>query len=66
MSMPLSKLIDNLSEGLHNYKCSNCKSFLDYIETKNEKLIFKCFNYKQNNEYGFNKELIMNMILIKN
>ena len=58
MSMSLSKLIDNLSEGLHNNKCSNCKSCLDYIETKNEKLIFKCFNCKQNNEYDFNKELI--------
>ena len=56
--MSLSKLIDNLSEGLHNNKCSNCKSCLDYIETKNEKLIFKCFNCNQNNEYDFNKELI--------
>ena len=58
MSMPLSKLIDNLSEGLHNNKCSNCKSCLDYIETKNEKLIFKCFNCKHNYEKDFNKELI--------
>ena len=58
MSMSLSKLIDNLSEGLHNNKCSNCKSCLDYIETKNENLIFKCFNCKLNNEYDFNKELI--------
>ena len=58
MSMSLSKLIDNLSEGLHNNKCSNCKPCLDYIETKNEKLIFECFNCKQNNEYDFNKEFI--------
>ena len=58
MSMSLSKLIDNLSEGLHNNKCLNCKSCLDYIETKNEKLIFKCFNCKQNYEKDFNKELI--------
>ena len=28
MSMSLSKLTDNLSEGLHNNKCSNCKSYL--------------------------------------
>ena len=47
MSMPLSKLIDNLSEGIHNNKCDDCKSCLDYIRTKNEKLIFKCFNCKQ-------------------
>ena len=35
MSMPLSKLIDNLSEGLHNNKCLYCESDLDYIKTKN-------------------------------
>ena len=29
MSMPLSKLIDNLSEGLHNNICVDCKSCLD-------------------------------------
>ena len=39
MSMPLSKLIDNLSEGSHNHKCTDCKSCLDYVKTKNEKLI---------------------------
>ena len=47
MAMPLSKLIDNLSEGIHNNKCVDCKSCLDYIKTKNEKLIFECFNCKQ-------------------
>ena len=41
MSMPLSKLIDNLSEGIHNNKCANCKSCLDYVKTKTEKLILK-------------------------
>ena len=39
MSMPLSKLIDNLSEGTHNHKCADCKSCLGYVKTKNEKLI---------------------------
>ena len=58
MSMPLSKLIDNLSEGLHNNKCVDCKSCLDYIKTKNEKLILKCFNCKQYYEKDFIKELI--------
>ena len=58
MSMPLSKLVDNLSEGLHNNKCADCESCLDYIKTKNEKLILKCFNCKQYYEKGFNKELI--------
>ena len=58
MSMPLSKLIDNLSEGLHNNKCLDCESCLDYIKTKNGKPILKCFNCKQYYEKRFNKELI--------
>ena len=58
MSSSLSKLIDNLSEGLHNNKCLNCESYLDYIRTENEKLIIKCFNYKSYYEKDFNKELI--------
>ena len=28
----LSKLVDNLSEGIHNNKCSDCESNLDYIK----------------------------------
>ena len=58
MSMPLSKFIDNLSERLHNNKCLDCESCVDYIKTKNEKLILKCFNCKTYYEKGFNKELI--------
>ena len=58
MSSSLSKLVDNLSEALHNNKCLNCESCLDYIKTKNEKLILKCFNCKQYYEKDFNKELI--------
>ena len=40
MSSSLSKLVDNLSEGIHDNKCADCKSSLDYIKTKNEKLKF--------------------------
>ena len=58
MSMPLSKLIDNLSEGIHNNKCADCKSCLDYIQTKSEKLILKCFNCGQYYKKKFNKKLI--------
>ena len=40
MSSSLSKLVDNLSEGIHNNKCSDCKSNLDYVRiTKNKKLL---------------------------
>ena len=31
MSSSLSKLVDNLSEGIHNNKCFDCESNLDYI-----------------------------------
>ena len=53
MSTSLSKLVDNLSEGVHNNK-----SCLDYMKTKDEKLIFRCFSCKKNYEKDFNKELI--------
>ena len=40
MSTSLSKLVDNLSESerLHNNRCVDCKSCLDYMKTKGEKL----------------------------
>ena len=34
MSTSLSKLVDNLSEGLHNNRCVDCKSYLDYMIIK--------------------------------
>ena len=58
MSSSLSKLVDNLSEGIHNNKCADCKSNLDYVKTKNEKLILECYNCKQRYKKKFNKELI--------
>ena len=58
MLSSLSKLVDNLSEGIHNNKCSDCKSNLDYIKTKNEKLILEFYNCKQRYRKKFNKELI--------
>ena len=58
MASSLCKLVDNLSEGIHNNKCVNCNSCLDYIKTKNEKLILECYNCKQRYRKKFNKELI--------
>ena len=67
MSSSLSKLVDNLSEGIHNNKCADCKSNLDYIKTtvkpsslehKNETLILESYNCKQRYRKKFNKELI--------
>ena len=69
MASSLSKFVDNLSEGIHNNKRSDCGSNLDYIkitaaptaepsslERKNEKLILECYNCKQR----YKKNLIKN------
>ena len=39
-----------LSEGLHNYRYTDCKSFLDYIPIKDDQLMFWCFDCKKNYE----------------
>ena len=36
-------------------KCTDCKSYLDYVLIENNQL---CFEYKTNNKNNFNKELI--------
>ena len=58
MASSLSKLVNNLSEAIHNNKCSDCGSNLDDIKNKNEKLILECYNCKQRYKKKFNKELI--------
>ena len=58
MSTSLSKLVDNLSKGLHNNRCIDCISCLDYMKTEDEKLILRCFSCKKNYEKDVNKELI--------
>ena len=61
MSSSLSKLVDNLSEGIHNNKCVDCNSCLDYIKIKNEKLLLKCFNCNNYYKKKFNQDLIKNL-----
>ena len=58
ISSSLSKLVDNLSEGIHNNKCADCNSCLDYIKIKNEKLLLKYFNCNTYYKKKFNKDLI--------
>ena len=58
MSTSLSNLVNNLSEGLHSDKCTDCKSCLDYMMFKDDQLIFRCFECKKNYKKDFNKELI--------
>ena len=40
MSTSLSNLVSNLSEGLHNGRCIDCKSYLDYMKTKDKTINF--------------------------
>ena len=58
MSSSLSKLVGNLSEGIHNNKCLDCNSCLDYIKIKNGKLLLKCFNCNTYYKKKFNNDLI--------
>ena len=59
MSSSLLNLVDNLSDGLHNIKCTDCKSYLEYISIEeDELLIFNCQKCSKNHKKHFNKELI--------
>ena len=48
MSCSLSSLVTKLSEGVHNDRCIDYKYCLDYMTTKDEQLIFRCFELKKN------------------
>ena len=58
MSTSLSKLVDNLTDGVHNDKCVNCKSNLCFVRTINETLLFECVDCKKEYETKFNKILL--------
>ena len=58
MSTSLSNLVSNLSERLHNDRCIDCKSCLDYMSIKDNQLIFRCSSCKEIIKKNFNKELI--------
>ena len=58
MLTSLSSLVNNLSDGLYNDKCTDCKSYLDYMFTKNDQLIFRCFECKTHYKKDFNNDLI--------
>ena len=62
MSSSLSSLVDDLSEGLHNDKCTDCKSYLKYILSKDELLIFNCLKCRKNYKKHFNKYLIKRFV----
>ena len=41
MAASLSELVDNLSNGLHSKKCTDCGLDLEYIIAKDDILIFR-------------------------
>ena len=58
MATSSSKLVDNLTDNIHNDKCIKCKSNLCFVRATNEKLIFKCIDCEKEYEKDFNNELI--------
>ena len=58
MATSLSKLVDNLTEGIHSDKCIKCKSNLCFMKVMDETVIFRCFNCKKNYKKEINKELV--------
>ena len=58
MATSLSSPVDNLSDGLHSNKCTDCKSSLDHMKVENNQVICKCLNCNKNYNKEFNKELI--------
>ena len=58
MATFISKLVDNLTDNIHNDKCIKCKSNLCFVRAVNEKLILKCIDCEKEYEKGFNKELV--------
>ena len=58
MSTSLSSLVNNLPDGLHNDKCTDCKSCLDYMLVKDNQLIVKCLKCNKYHNKEFKKDLI--------
>ena len=44
MASSLSKLVDNMSEGIHKVKCKDCNCFLEYQSVKGDLIKYKCLS----------------------
>ena len=65
MLASLSSLVNSLSDGLHNNKCVDCKSSLEYLKVGGTLLIFKCLNCNKNCSKDFDKDFQAHIIFIK-
>ena len=57
MSTSLSKLVDNLTENIHNDKCVKCKSNLCFVDVMNETLTFECVDCENEYKKDINNKL---------
>ena len=57
MATSLSNLFNNSSNQLYN-NCFDCKNPIDYMVFKDDKIVFTCFECKQNTGKDFNNEVI--------
>ena len=57
MSGKLSDLVNTIWKN-HSDTWTDCKSRLDYLVTKDDQLIFRCFDCKNNYQKDFHKDLI--------
>ena len=57
MAASLTELVDNVSNGLHSKKCTDCGLDLEYMIAKDDILIFRCFKCKKTRKIDFDKEL---------
>ena len=58
MSSLLSSPVDNLSDGFYCDESIECKPYLYYLISKDDQLIFRCFECKKNYKKDFNKDLL--------
>ena len=57
MATSLSKLVDNLTENIHNDKCKKCESNLCFVNAMNETLTFECVDCKKEYKKDINNKL---------
>ena len=55
MSSSFSSPVDNLPKKLHSDKCIDCKSYLGYMIIKDDQLMLRCFERKENYKKNFIK-----------
>ena len=57
MATSLSKLVDNLTENIHNNKCNKCESNLCFVNPMNETLTSECVDCKKEYKKDINNKL---------